>query len=112
MVTENAPSEFGVAWQDYRRRVRWFFGVWLSGFVVVGALAELLGKLGLGDVGIKVFSPAWMIAFVVVGVRLQLFKCPRCRRQFFKAWWYYNPFARKFVHCGFSKWGEANSNAH
>jgi hypothetical protein len=51
---------------------------------------------------------SWVLAFLIVGWRLNWFRCPRCRNRFFSTWWYHNPFARKCVHCGLPKW--ANSD--
>jgi 4-amino-4-deoxy-L-arabinose transferase-like glycosyltransferase len=104
----NHTSRFASTWNDYRRRRRWFFGVWLGGFIIVASLAAFLAKLSLGDLAFAVLAPAWGLAFVVVAVRLQFFLCPRCHRHFSKAFWYGNPFARKCVHCGLPKWSESD----
>src|SRR2546428_14131174 len=101
-------SHFAFAWQDYRRRRRWFFGIWLGGFLVVALVARLLSKLSLGDLDFAVLGPAWMTAFVVVAIRLQFFRCPRCHRKFFGALLYSNPLAKKCVHCGLPKWSESD----
>src|SRR5690349_5628422 len=96
----NAPPDYSLAWDDYRRRIRWFFGVWLGGFAILVLMVKLFLKLGLGDWPFLVIGPAWMIAFVVVALWSSRFKCPRCRKPFFFGYWYHNPFARKCVHCG------------
>ena len=108
----NTSEQFISAWADYRRRRRWFFGAWLGGFVVVASLATLLASLssGLGTAAFWILGPAWMVSFVVVAARLQLFKCPRCRRPFFNAFWYRNPLAQKCVHCGLRKWSTEDSS--
>jgi uncharacterized membrane protein len=105
----DTSSQFVQAWEDYKRRVRWFFGGWLGGFAVVALLAALLNRLSLGEVALSLLGPTWIVLIIVVAVRVQLFKCPRCHRQFFKAFWYYSPFARRCVHCGLPKWGCTDS---
>src|SRR5437879_5295172 len=104
----NSTSEFTSAWDDYRRRRRWFFGVWLGGFLFVASLAALLNKLSLGDLAFWILGPAWMASFVVVAARLQLFRCPRCHRRFFNTFWYGNLLARRCVHCGLPKWSDTD----
>ena len=101
-------SDFAVAWNDYRRRRRWFFGVWLGGFLVVALLASLLSKLSLDDLAFYVIGPAWMIGFVIMAIRMSLFRCPRCHHRFFSTWWHNNPLARKCLHCGLPKWSESD----
>ena len=101
----DTSSQFVQAWEDYKRRVRWFFGGWLGGLAFIALLVALLDRLSLGEVAFYFLGPAWLGLFIVVAARVQLFKCPRCHQQFFKAPWYYSPFARKCVHCGLPKWG-------
>jgi hypothetical protein len=102
-------AEYSSAWKDYRWRCQWFFGIWLGGFLVVALLGILLAKLSLGDFAFYILGPAWIIAFVVVALRLQFFKCPRCSKRFFCTLWFNNPFAKKCAHCGLPKWSEADS---
>src|SRR5438128_2485026 len=102
--TTNVHDEYAAAWLDYKNRVRWFFGVWLGGFVIIACVVVVLDRLSLATVAFWILGPAWMISFVVVSVRLQSFKCPRCKRWFFAKWWYRNPLARKCVHCKLPKW--------
>lgn len=96
-------------WEDYSRRVRWFFGSWLGGFAVVGLLAAVLGRLAIAGLVLTILAVAWIALFIVLAVRLQLFKCPRCRQKFFMAFSHYNPFARRCVHCGLPKWSRTDS---
>ena len=86
------------AWDDYRNRRRWFFGVWIGGFLLLGALIKLFGNV------IFVLAPVWMLAFVVVAWRLSAFRCPRCGRLFFSTWIQGDLFAQRCLHCGLSKW--------
>src|SRR5437588_826428 len=103
-------TDFAFAWKDYRRRRRWFFGVWLGGFLVVVLLVKLLSTLSLDDLAFYILGPAWMIGFLIAGMRMWLFQCPRCHRRFFCTWWHGNLFARKCLHCGLPKWSESDVN--
>src|ERR1022692_67015 len=105
-------SNFAVAWSDYRRRRRWFFSVCLGGFTVVVLLASILSKLSLGDLAFWLLGPAWIVAFGVVALRLELFRCPRCRRCFFCTLSHNNPFRRSCIHCGLPKWSESDLHEH
>jgi hypothetical protein len=100
--------DFAVAWNDYRHRRRWFFGVWLGGFLAIALLVGLLSKLSPDDVVFYILGLTWMIAFIVVAIRLQFFKCPRCHHKFFGSAGYSNPLARKCLHCGLPKWSESD----
>ncbi|MGD0625569.1 MAG: hypothetical protein ABSB32_12705 [Thermodesulfobacteriota bacterium] len=106
---ETGRLQFSLAWKDYKRRRRWFFGAWLGGFVVVASLAALLNRMSLGDLAFWVLGPLWLVAFVIAGLRLEFFRCPRCHRHFFCARWYYNLFARRCVHCGLPKWSDTDN---
>lgn len=91
------------AWDDYRRRVQWLWGVWIGGFGALGLLTFSLGWMRHGEVVLKILSVSWIAAFLVVALRLSWFRCPRCQRTFFSTTWRYNPLARKCVHCGLRK---------
>ncbi len=106
----NEESHFAPAWQDYRRRRRWFLGIWFGGFLVVALLASLLSKLSLDDLAFYVLGPVWMVGFVIAALRLSLFRCPRCHHRFFCTWWLGNPLAQKCLHCGLPKWSESGLN--
>ncbi len=108
MSSIDSMTVFALAWTDYRRRRRWFFGVWLGGFLLVAMLASLLSALSLDDLAFVILGPSWGIAFFIVGIRLEFFRCPSCQRRFFCTWWYCNLFARRCVHCGLPKWSEAD----
>ena len=46
----------------------------------------------------------WMVAFLVTGVRLNRWRCPRCGKLFCATKWYNKSFfARKCAHCGLPK---------
>src|SRR5258707_11102439 len=94
-------------WRDYRKRVIFFFGSWLGGFFILTLLAFALSAAQLGNLinlVMPVLGVIWFTTFILAAIRLQLFRCPSCNQQFFKASWYCNPFARKCVHCALPKW--------
>ncbi|HEY3448200.1 MAG TPA: hypothetical protein VGK67_17725 [Myxococcales bacterium] len=92
-------------WRGYKWRVVAFLAAWC----VVPALAALLAKvldkpfggfLGFGALGL----------FLGTGIRLTVFKCPRCREPFFmSAGFFRNPFAKKCMRCGLPKWATDSS---
>ena len=92
------------SWDDYRRRVRWFFGAWLGGFAVAAALAGALSYTPASSWAPIAVGALWIAAFALTAFRLQLFRCPRCHEQFFSGTWGYWPFARSCRHCGLAKW--------
>ena len=81
---------------------------WLGGFLAIALLVGLLSKLSPDDVVFYILGLTWMIAFIVVAIRLQFFKCPRCHHKFFGSAGYSNPLARKCLHCGLPKWSESD----
>src|SRR6266550_8969240 len=93
-----APS-----WEDYRRRRRLFLIAWLGYLPGMGAIAILLERIFHNEVIIMAVALCWMVFFAVSGSRLISFRCPNCRKRFFRSW-YSNAFARKCMHCGWPKW--------
>jgi hypothetical protein len=91
------------SWIDYRRRVRWFFGAWLGGFALAVLLISLLSLAPVEEWAFALIGALWVLAFIVSGIRLQLFPCPRCHKQYFSRWGYW-PFAKICRHCGLQKW--------
>lgn len=51
-------ADYRFAWHDYRRRVLWFFGEWLGGFLAIAAVAQLVSILHAN------YSP-WIFALLV-----------------------------------------------
>jgi len=99
-------SQIQISWDEYRRRRRWFFIVWLTylpGAVLVAHLLQAL--LGSEHVSAVVVG-LWMLAFAITGGRLGSFPCPRCHRPFFRRDLISNPLTGECLHCGFPKWGE------
>jgi hypothetical protein len=98
-------AQFATAWREYRRRRRWFLGAALAGVVIAGLLTALSNRPPLGIVAFWALGPAWIICIMVVAVRLQLFKCPRCHQPFSNG----NPFAGSCLHCRVPKWSLPDS---
>src|SRR5580704_4111680 len=96
-------SNYSAAWQDYRRRVTWFFVIWLGGLPVVFILNYALMKVTNSDVPFGVMAIGVIVGFLVSAIRLSYFKCPRCNEPFFKTFFYHNPFASRCVHCQLPK---------
>lgn len=97
-------TEYAEPWEDYRRRIRWFFVTWFGGFLVSALFATVLTQnLGVAWAP-AVVGALWLAVCVSAAFRVQRFRCPRCDNPFFKATWYYWPFARSCVHCGLRKW--------
>ncbi|UHQ21871.1 hypothetical protein LVB77_14475 [Lysobacter sp. 5GHs7-4] len=93
-------SSYALAWNDYRRRVRWFLGVWLGGFVIAAAVGMVLDHLSTGEWAMIAVGGIWLSSFAIAGFRLQAFRCPRCQQPFFNQRWSYWPFAGACLHCG------------
>ena len=101
------PAQFAAAWQAYRRRRRWFIGVLLVGAGIAALLAALSESFSPGVITLWVIGPPWLICLLVVALRFQFFKCPRCHRPFSNG----NPFAEKCLHCALPKWTTQDSPA-
>src|SRR5690349_3387105 len=72
------------AWRRYRRGWWIFIALWLGLVPGMLALTRLLGPLvGEGRAGVTL-TAAWSVAWVVTGVRLWAFECPRCGSRFFE----------------------------
>ena len=99
-------SQVTSAWADYRSRRRWFFYVWFGGLPVVFLLSGLLTEVFRTVLPFYFVGGVWLVSFAAVGVRLTLFRCPRCRRFFFFTGYSSNHFAQRCVHCGLPKWAE------
>ncbi len=97
-------SDYSSAWQDYRRRRLWYYVIWLGGIPVIFILNYLLTKITHSEVPFAVMAVSWMLGFLVLGLRISYFKCPRCNETFFKTFFYHNPFARRCVHCQLPKY--------
>lgn len=101
--TAVAPT-YAAAWQDFRRRRRAVWIIWLTYLPGAGGVAALGQRVvGSGTPGIVV-AVMWMAAFLASGLRVGAFRCPRCGERFtsrggplFRV---NNPFTGKCLHCG------------
>ena len=98
---------YAEAWKTYRRYRRAFWLVWICYVPVIGLIAAVSQWLFHSFVPAMVAASGWMLLFLVVGVRYQTFRCPRCGEPFSGKWWYNMSFmARKCVRCGLPKFSE------
>jgi hypothetical protein len=97
------PQSYSEGWRDYRRRVRILSGSWLGGlvFILFTSLASVLGRVFPLDR--SVFGLVWLAAFMISGVRLATWRCPRCGSWFFARGSSWHPFTRACLHCGLPK---------
>lgn len=95
-------------WQRYRRLRNINFVV-VACYVPVTMAFALLGTWLLGSlVPGFVVAGAFMVTFMVLGIKLQAWRCPRCGKRFSAKWWYNKGLmARKCVHCGLPKYTES-----
>jgi hypothetical protein len=94
------PAQFAAAWRDYQRRRRWLFGSAVGAVVIGVLLAELANRPSLAIPSFWTLGLPCLICVLVVAVRFQFFKCPRCHGPFSNG----NPLARTCQHCGLPKW--------
>ena len=95
--------DHSAAWRDLTKR-RWLlWGLFLSYVPGVGLLCTVIGRplaaLTGGDPCLWI-GLCWLLAFMLAGIYLQRFRCPRCQEAFFQTRWWHNPFSRKCLHCG------------
>jgi hypothetical protein len=104
VATEQELQRIRDGWEDYIRRRSWCIFAFLS-WIPLGLVVGLrVTYLGLPDRLSPVFLFPWMLLFIVVGIRYQLWKCPRCSKGFaYKGWYNKSYFARKCVLCDLSK---------
>jgi len=94
------PAQFVAAWADYRRRRRWSIGTGVVGVVTAALVITLSNTPLLELVSFWALGLAWFVCLVVVALRFQFFKCPRCHLPFANG----NPLATHCLHCGLPKW--------
>lgn len=93
------------SWKEYKRlRNQWIL-VFLGYVPIVGAIGYLAIKLFHTTIPAFAVALVWMALFLVTGLRVQLWRCPRCGKWFSAKWWYNKGFlARRCVHCGLPKY--------
>ena len=105
-------EDYSANWQAYRklRNLWWLvFLAYTPGAMAIALLGNyLFGSFSLGYAAAMV----WIVAFVILGTRLNTWPCPRCGKWFCATWWYSKSFfARKCVHCGLPKYANSNPDA-
>jgi len=92
-------------WKDYRRiRNQWIL-VFLGYMPVVGTVGFVSIKLFHTTTPAFVTAFFWMALFLFTGIRVNVWRCPRCGEWFSGTWWYNLGFlARRCVHCGLPKY--------
>jgi predicted permease len=97
-------KNYDEALRRVRKRQRAFITIFATytpaGLLIAPVLAKILPDSI--NAGFVVFV-IWGIAFMVSGGYLYSTRCPRCRKKFFRKWWYHNPFAQHCVHCDLPK---------
>lgn len=80
-------STYAAAWRDRRRRMVAFKTIQISFFPIVFAAAILAPKYQHAD---HIFDhrflsavTAWFVAYMVTGVWLNRFRCPRCGKPYY-----------------------------
>jgi hypothetical protein len=96
-----------MAWRQYRRRLIFALAAWI-GIFIAGKFASDFFRESLGrpvsNSEAAPFGIAWLVLSLVGAVRLWLWRCPRCYRQYFFSGLFTNMFARRCMHCGLPKW--------
>src|SRR5215469_9727894 len=94
-------------WQRYRRLTWQFLLAWLGcpiAIWLVGGLSSRYLPESAAEYLVAALLVACFIAFLVTGIRLQTFRCPRCSERFsMRGFSQYSVFARKCRHCGLKK---------
>ena len=91
-------------WNEYRRLRNTFFLVFLGGVPVFLLVSFVSEKLLHTTAPASVLAVVWFVLFIIYGIRLQLWRCPRCGKWFASTWWCNKSFlARRCVHCGLPK---------
>jgi len=99
------PEDYTDAWRRYKKTRNLYWFVFL-GYVPVMFVAAYFSLWVFHNFSFAyAFAFAWAAAFLVTGVRLSAWRCPRCGKWFAAKWWYNKGFlARKCVHCGLPKY--------
>jgi len=98
---------FEPQWIEYRRRRKLFAFVFIGYMPVVSAAAFIEGRIFHTQIFAFTLAFGWMAFFLMSGIRLNTWPCPRCGEWFFATWWYNNPFARRCVHCKLPKYSDS-----
>ena len=106
---QKAVTEEATPWSRAHRFCRGaFFASPFGAILILGMplLAEYLDKELAANVGLYFVLPAFLLyafTWLVLGVTLSVWQCPKCGKSFHVAWerWYGNLFGSKCCHCGY-----------
>jgi hypothetical protein len=73
----NATQNYSAAWQDRRRRMLAFKTIQFGFLGLFIFVAFLSSRVKLPNQVLLVF-PIWFMAYIIAGVWLNRFRCPRC----------------------------------
>jgi hypothetical protein len=103
-------SDYQQEWQQYRKNRNQFWLVVVSYLPVVSIVAFISTRLFHTPIPGFVVALFWMGLFAFTGIRVQMWRCPRCGEWFSGTWWYNLGFlARRCVHCGLRKYENSAS---
>ena len=91
-------------WNDYRARRAWFLLAFLSWMPLGVFVAFPLYRRFRSNIPIYVVAVLGMAFFLITGLRLYAFRCPRCHKPFFHTLVFYNVLSPRCMHCGLPKW--------
>jgi hypothetical protein len=98
-------------WDDYRRRKRLCWVLFLTYVPGRFAIGLALGRLFSSELPLGIVAGMWMLALLIAGNSAIAWRCPRCGKPFFRRWWRYNSLARECLHCKLPKWSTEAVNA-
>lgn len=98
---------YGKSWGDYKRLQNAFAFVLLTYVPTCFVVAYIALRIFHTLVPAFLIALLWMGAFLVTGMRLQCWACPRCGEPFSAKGWYNRGFlVRRCVHCGLPKYAD------
>jgi hypothetical protein len=97
-------SDYQQEWESYRKLWNPFVTTFVGQIaIIIGFIcfaAALRRNLALG----LTLESFWTLLFIVASIRLQNFRCPRCREKFCSSGFYHNVFVRQCLNCGLPKY--------
>ena len=109
-VTIRGMADYSEDWKEYRHLRNTWLLVIVTYIPVVAAVAFVSMRLFKTLVPGFVTAFFWMALFLFTGIRLNVWRCPRCGEWFSGTWWYNLGFlARRCVHCGLHKYQQSDT---
>lgn len=97
-------NEYKTQWNDYRKRSRIVFALFLGYIPGVFILGFPLTKLLKSEIPFYIVALTWMATTVGAWIHLILFRCPRCRERFMMNKYFVVASGRKCPYCGLKKY--------